>query len=344
MTIYIVDIEPLENRYTGEWFTHVPKLLESVAQAVVTISGPISPISDAAQNGSFLNFADTNSYKASQVWQLADLFQKGAVKNGDKFLFTDAWHPGVVNLRYMADLLGVKIEIHGLWHAGSYDVNDFLGRLPDTDWAAASEQAFLACYTHNWVATQYHKELLCQARGFRDKVHLTGWPMEYLKSTLQSELPKRDLVVFPHRKAPEKQLEVFLDLKKALPEFEFVVCQDSVLTKPEYHQLLAKAKVVFSASLQETLGIGCYEGMLLGATPMVPDRLSYSEMYPGYYRYPSAWTATPEGYESNKDKLVARLRSVVAANTEEQRIKVTNDALKSVSRFFSADNLIKAMS
>ena len=42
--------------------------------------------------------------------------------------------------------------------------------------------------------------------------------------------------------------------------------------------MLGEAKLVFSANLQETLGISWYEGALVDAIPMVPDRLSYKEM------------------------------------------------------------------
>ena len=50
--------------------------------------------------------------------------------------------------------------------------------------------------------------------------------------------------------------------------------------------LLMRSKVVFSANTQETLGIGCYEGTLVGALPNGTDRLSYSEMYLNDFKYP----------------------------------------------------------
>ena len=37
-----------------------------------------------------------------------------------------------------------------------------------------------------------------------------------------------------------------------------------------YPTLLAKSKIVFSANLQETLGIGAYEGSPVGALSLVP--------------------------------------------------------------------------
>jgi hypothetical protein len=122
--------------------------------------------------------------------------------------------------------------------------------------------------------------------------------MEYMDTALLTykNMPKRDLILFPHRIAPEKQVDIFRDLKTHLPQYEFVVCQDQQLTKNEYHNLLGESKLVFSANLQETLGISCYEGALVDAIPMVPDRLSYSEMYYDTFKYPSKWTESWETY------------------------------------------------
>jgi hypothetical protein len=140
---------------------------------------------------------------------------------------------------------------------------------------------------------------------FNNKVVRTGWPMEYMENTLlmYKNMPKRDLILFPHRIAPEKQVEIFRDLKEHLPQYEFVVCQDQQLTKNEYHNLLGEAKLVFSANLQETLGISCYEGAVVDAIPLVPDRLSYTEMYSDTFKYPSVWTESFEAYEVHRPNL-----------------------------------------
>ena len=114
--------------------------------------------------------------------------------------------------------------------------------------------------------------------------------------------------MFPHRVAPEKQPEIFKDLAKELPEYEFIICQEHNFTKDEYHSLLERSKMVFSANLQETLGISCYEGALSGAIPMVPDRLSYTEMYSEDFKYPSEWTESWESYLKHKDHLIREIR------------------------------------
>jgi hypothetical protein len=122
-----------------------------------------------------------------------------------------------------------------------------------------------------------------------------------------SGLEKRDIILFPHRIAPEKQPDIFKDLQKSLPQYKFVMCQEQQLSIDEYHTLLGSSKMVFSANLQETLGISWYEGALVNAIPMVPDRLSYSEMAVPEFKYPSAWTEDFNSYRSNRTKVVAQI-------------------------------------
>ena len=305
--VFLIDLESVETRYTGQWKTHVPALLKKAGHDVQTISGP-EDIPNATTPGAFLNFGGTNIYKARQVEQMGRLFCSGSVHPGDHFIFTDAWHPGIINLKYMSELLGIPVVTHGLWHAGSYDPQDFLGRLVgDKPWVRHAEKSFYHAFDHNYFATDFHIEMFFKnlfdtkvipGADFEGKVVRTGWPMEYMPDTLlmYKNMPKRDLILFPHRIAPEKQVEIFRDLKEHLPQYEFVVCQDQHLTKNEYHNLLGEAKLVFSANLQETLGISWYEGALVDAIPMVPDRLSYSEMALDTFKYPSKWTESFDAY------------------------------------------------
>jgi hypothetical protein len=152
-------------------------------------------------------------------------------------------------------------------------------------------------------------------------------------------IKKRDLILFPHRIAPEKQVEIFRDLAKQLPEYEFIVCQDQQLTKEEYHTLLGESKIVFSCSLQETLGIGCYEGAIVDAIPMVPDRLSYSEMYTDHFKYPSEWTINWEQYLLNREALVNYIRNTM--QSYEATLPFTRNLAEHLhSKFFSATELV----
>ena len=350
--VFLIDLEAVETRYTGQWKTHVPAILKKEGHDVQVISGP-TDIPSATTPGAFLNFGGTNIYKARQVEQMGRLFCDGAVHAGDHFIFTDAWHPGIINLRYMSELLGIPVVTHGLWHAGSYDPQDFLGRLVgDKPWVRHAEQSFYHAFDHNYFATQFHIELFCKnllgftpAKVLYDtKIVRTGWPMEYMGDTLlmYKNMPKRDLILFPHRIAPEKQVEIFRDLKEHLPQYEFVVCQDQQLTKNEYHNLLGEAKLVFSANLQETLGISWYEGAIVNAIPLVPDRLSYSEMAFDTFKYPSEWTESYDAYTVYRPDL-CRLIIEHMANYK-TRLPILNkqvDALK--ENFFSCNKLLEML-
>jgi hypothetical protein len=111
------------------------------------------------------------------------------------------------------------------------------------------------------------------------------------------------------------------------------------LTKEQYHTLLGEAKIVFSANLQETLGISCYEGALVDAIPMVPDRLSYVEMYADIWRYPDEWSESFESYLKYKDQLVEKIVEFMN-NYDEYRKFVPQQASSLTKWFFSATNLI----
>ena len=360
MTIFLIDLEAVSTRYTGEWKLHVPQLLKKTGHNVQIISGPMD-IPSATTPGAFLNFGGTNIYKASQVEQMGRVFCNGAVHPGDHFIFTDAWHPGIINLKYMSELLGIPVVTHGLWHAGSYDPQDFLGRLVgDKPWVRNAEKSFYHAFDHNYFATDFHihmfYENLIQADPdrrqtmyktvlddvvFNNKVVRTGWPMEYMEDTLlmYKNMPKRDLILFPHRIAPEKQVNIFRDLKEHLPQYEFVVCQDQQLTKNEYHNLLGEAKLVFSANLQETLGISCYEGTVVDAIPMVPDRLSYKEMYLDTFKYPSKWTESWDAYNVYRPDLCKEIiQHMDNYRTRIPQIRKQKDILN--EQFFSARDLL----
>ena len=361
MTVFIVDIEAVDTRYTKQWKEYLPKQLQhSTNEDVVVISGGETP--QATTPGAFLNFGGTNVYKSKQLETIGEMFCKGKIKDGDYFLYTDAWNPTVIQLRYMAELLGVHIRIGGLWHAGSYDPHDFLGRLiGDAPWVRHAEKSMFHVYDHNFFATNFHIEMFVRTlfgpdnpweeddvaealAGECDKIKRVGWPMEYLKDALvpYSGMEKRNLILFPHRIAPEKQVDIFRDLAEQLPEYEFVVCQERSLTKNEYHNLLGEAKMVFSANLQETLGISWYEGAIANAIPMIPDRLSYSEMALSEFKYPSKWTEDWGSYITYRGELVKKIRDYME-NYDDYLVSLDKQRTKLNKEFFSGKALYEAI-
>lgn len=357
--IWIFSIEPIQTRYTQQWHEHFPKLLATHFKDhynVIQIDGEQK--NTVPTPGAFLNFSDTNYWKSSQLTKFLDHYNNGETTTQDHFIFTDAWNPTVLQLKYMKDLLGLNWTIHGLWHAGSHDSQDFLGRIiGDQPWVRHTEQGMFHAFDHNYFATEFHINLFSDTFSETEddewkltmieqqKIVQTGWPMEYMNNilTMYKGMPKRDLILFPHRIAPEKQVEIFRDLKEQLPQYDFVVCQYQQLTKNEYHNLLGEAKIVFSANLQETLGISCFEGSVVDAIPMVPDRLSYTEMYEDKFKYPSDWTLSWDHYITNRKQLCDHIVKTMD-NYSNLVPNIQSQAYTLREKFFSCHKLLSTIS
>ncbi|MEP1208173.1 MAG: hypothetical protein ABJM29_00425 [Rhizobiaceae bacterium] len=321
-TLWLFDIEPHEQRYTSEWQVHLPmQLSQSMANnnrrqwklGIISgckTSGTLSP-------GAFMNFAETNFYKAVQIADFAAKVQAGQVKPSDRVLFADAWHPGVIHCKYMSELLGLGLTIDVMWHAGSYDPYDFLGRkVKDKAWSFNFERSIYEASSRNYFATKFHRDLFIKKinpRGSK-RSRIVGWPMEYLPNLLKpySCVHKTNTIVFPHRLSKEKQPKALQQLSKLLPGHKIVFAQSTQLSKPQYHQILGESVAVFSANQQETLGIGIYEGLLCGAVPIVPMRLSYEEMYSDWC-YPSSWSRYPSRIGQSKSVFAAYIRAAILA-------------------------------
>jgi len=296
--LYIVYLEELETRYTSQW----RRWFYDVFPYSKKIEGTKS--TEELNGKNFLDPSQTNIWKSEQIIQLSNLFKEGKINDGDKFLFLDAWHYGIIALRYMARLNQKKIKIYGIWHAGSYDVNDLLG--DSFKYFRFFEEALLQNLDKSFVATVYHQKLILRyfSSVVSKKVIVTGLPYYFKELDEFRYAKKTDTIVFPHRISKEKQPEILEDLAKGLQDVEVIFCQKSQLTKQGYHQILARSKIVFSASLQETWGIGIFEGLYLDAIPCVPNRLSYPEMYNEAFLYPSDWTISFNNYSRYKDQLI----------------------------------------
>jgi len=319
-TVHLIELEPIESRYTSIWKYTLPVLIETHGMQVNVIEGEARG-SDTATEGAFLNFTKTNEFKASQAIILARAFDDGTIKDGDVLLFTDAWNPVILMARYMIDLTGKRVRIASMWHAGSYDPQDFLGRkISDKTWSYNAERAMFYAADVNFFATQFHVDMFCQVLKVdrqHESIHKMGFPFEYIGQLAHAHIDtsiKEDIVCFPHRLSEEKNYNLFKQLEGMLPQYKFIACQEHALTKAEYYNILLRSKLLFSANKQETLGIGTYEGLAMKAIPMVPDHLSYSEMYNVRFKYdpeciddPNELAAAIVYYMENYDAFVPKL-------------------------------------
>jgi len=354
MNVYIMALEAIESRYTWYWETELEKRINEYIKnditlnekniKVITLKGDDEDNEVVATQGAFLNFTTTNAWKNSQMNKLIGLFKSGEIKPKDKIIFPDAWHPGIIQVRYISELTKVPVSIYSLWHAGSYDYQDFLGReIQDKSWVRHAEAAFFDASDYNLFATRFHKSMFMQTFKYRvnkNKAHIVGFPFQYIKDVKQPEVIKENIILFPHRISSEKQPQVFKELAKRIPEYQFIICQEKNLSKTQYGNLLARSKMVFSANLQETLGISCYEGAVNGALPFVPDRLSYKEMYPKWCQYEGYLTGG--SLESRYLDILSFMVKDMLANYDEHAKKLPS-LVKRLDRFFTMDKMLQVI-
>jgi hypothetical protein len=288
MILYNVPIEPLEERYSTQWQEWFLREFKEAGLFVVNIPGAST---GTISRGSFLDVVDTNLYKLQQTMKLVAAMQDLRKDQKIVMFFHDLWHPGLTNIAYVRDGLGLRenVKICGCLHAGAYDENDFLYKTGMEEWAWWIEDAWFGEIVDKiFVATEYHKELLCYQRIVpADRVFVTGFPLypDFVSPIMQKE----NIIVFPHRLDAEKQPELFdqlqRDMQEELPDWRWIKSKEVCNNKKEYYELLGHSKIAISFALQETWGIAMQEAALCGCVPIVPDRLSYTELYVDTFRY-----------------------------------------------------------
>lgn len=293
--LYVIPIEPLKERYSEQWLRWTKAYLKKTClRKDYRVINP--PAYKSISNGAFLDVVNTNVYKNAQLKIILGMFQKNQVKDGDIFWFHDMWFPGLEMLAYIRDALGLKIKIYGMLHAGTYDPHDFLTQKGMRGWGHYLEASWFKIVNGVFVATNFHKQFIMNGSTYSqpNRIHVTGFPMYAEEFALpQNAYDERDkIIVFPHRLDREKQPDLFDEFKQELLEkclwsrdYTFIKTKDVCHTKEEYYALLRRAEYAVSFALQETWGIATQEAVLCGCIPVVPNRLSYSEMYSDIFKY-----------------------------------------------------------
>lgn len=292
MTVHVVPIEPLDQRYTVQWARWFKDEFKRLNVAAEFYEPKRLHDYDRIEHGQFLDVVKTNAYKAAQLSMLCAAITEGKIKSGDTIFFHDLWFPGLEMLFYIRDGLDMDLHIVGVVHAGTYDPHDFLSHCGMARWAQTFERGWFSEVDCIFLSCAFHKELLSSRLETTANVCVSGLPMlskDYDQA--QTVAMREDIIVFPHRLAPEKQPHLFDRAREgaapALRGFQWIKTQEVQRNKAEYLDLLARSKVAVSAALQETWGIGMQEAAYMGCIPIVPARLAYMDIYPPEYRYES---------------------------------------------------------
>lgn len=284
-------IEKLEERYSADWYKWFVSEFEKY-KVDFHVFDPI-PLSDKITSGSFLDVCGTNWYKAIQIKQFSEFVYRGNIKDSDVVFLMDAWFPGLESIAYIRDALNLKFKICGIFHAGTYDPYDFLTKKGMGYWGKSLEESWFRILDKIFVATKFHKRLLTETRDINpNKIVVTGLPT-MLNPPLDND-NKENIIVFPHRLDSEKNPESFSLMEEGIigkilkkAGWKFVFSKKSTKSKSEYYDLLWRSKISVSFADQETFGIAMIESVMNGCFPVVPDRLSYSELYHPIFHYHS---------------------------------------------------------
>lgn len=295
MKIINVPIEPLEERYSRQWAKWFKDAFAVEFANVHTIYG--KKTSGKITVGSFLDVFETNQYKLSQLQSIIKILKETPTDEQIVLFFHDLWFLGLETIAYIRDGAGfANLKICGCLHAGTYDPFDFLTKKGMVSWGKSLEESWFAFIDKIFVATSFHKKLIADNRYLDvSKIEVTGFPIFAQKT---AAVPKENIVVFPHRLDSEKHPELFdrLAVDAAASGWQFIKTKEVCKTKEEYYNLLARSKIAISFADQETWGIAMQEAVFAGCVSLVPNRLSYVEMYHPIERHYS--------YENCVDKVL----------------------------------------
>lgn len=323
-TIIYLPIEPLNERYTEQWFRIFPKEFENAGFDVVVVQGePL--LQDEIKVGSFLDINSTIHYKMTQLQTVSQLFHRQQVPQDSIFFFGDIEFWGLEAIRLMADMNRIRVKMVGFLHAASYTQEDAFAiaapyqQFTELGWIAALDKVF--------VGSQYHKDtvikrritplagantMIDEALKLSKKIVVTQNPI-FMGEYKRQGLAKQNKVLLTNRldeeKRPLETLQLFGQLKKTFPHWEFVittgrksirtpnnkhitdVIEEMVLdglvtvkanlTKAEYHAELETAKVMVTHSIEENYGYCIAEAIVYDCVPVVRKGLSHTELVRG---------------------------------------------------------------
>lgn len=288
--IFFCPVEKIENRYTVQWWEWFERGFRDEKKTFRTFGSEEYAV---IETGEFNDDFGNNIYKLRQMEDVLHALKKDCPKT---IFFLDCWNPLITTLAYVRDSMGFNFQIKGCIHDGTWDKWDYTTRKGMRPWARHLELSILKSMDSIYCATEYHRDMIeMYFSNFIDNrelnLQVVDWPVHHPTAVKRQ---KKNLVIFPHRIAPEKRPEqweqiknLFNELYPDLYDVEWVRTVDVCEDKQEFYGYLQDAKVVVSTAEQETFGIAMAEGVVRGCRPVVPNRISYAELYPEQYKYES---------------------------------------------------------
>lgn len=317
--IFIIDSNTIDFKYLPRWQKNLKMSIDEYIIKnkekfdVVTIYNNIFN-THIMNNDTPLTYLDIIEQQTIVTNTLIDLIKNNKIKQGDHFIFMDAWNPAILQLQYLSVSLGIKFYIHGFWHKSVSNKTSYLYFTQNRTWLKNTERALVAAINYNYYDTEFHfsmmKDFLFKTLGMKrmingqNKFTNCSAPLDHIHdiSSDYNNVIKRNMILFTERGTLNRQLVNFRELKMAMPEYEFVYIFDRGITEEQYFGLLASAKAVISFDTIDSDYPFVYEALKFKTIPIVPNRLNFTELAHESFRYPSEWSDSYSSFIQHLDE------------------------------------------
>ena len=266
------------------------------------------------KTGVVLDAGQRVRWATEQVKRLTRVIESGTLKSGDHIHLDDFWHPGIDGLWYALSLHDVNVTVSAFCWAQSVDKHDFTHQMGwwmrdiERSHGKRIHQVFVADDQLNELLVAgglpaqnvYTVGLPFDSRSILDVHYGLGQRPFWLPEQ------KARKVVFSSRLDHEKQPLQFCQMAQRFKETgdstEFVICSGSSeirsndpwtaktiqklatagvitlklgLTKNQYYEELASARVQFNSALQDWVSFTLLEAITFGCWPIYPMYRSF---------------------------------------------------------------------
>lgn len=227
-------------------------------------------------------------FKHQQMRAMLDLFVKNEIRNGDVFIFANAWNYITVPLSFLKLEFDLDIKMIGFWGNSSFNkFSPLVKRLKEkSSFGYNFEYSLYKTYDLNCFLCQEHLDMFKGRHpNIMETAKVTGYPFGYLKK--QNHILKKENIIFtPYPITDAVHNRIWKGLQSDHKNYLFI---NSMLThqqRDKFKELIKASKFLFSAREFEYDPVLIYESMLNGVVPLIQNRYLYQVQFPEYYLIP----------------------------------------------------------
>lgn len=231
------------------------------------------------------------SFKHFQMRGLLDLFIKNEVRDGDVFIFANAWNYVAIPLTFFKYEFNLDIKMIGFWGNSLFNKHSPLTKRLKLkkEFGYNFEMSLFKAFDLNCFLCEEHLQQFKTRHNSNadfSSAKVTGYPFGYLAKKVK--LNKKENIIFtPYQITDPIQNRVWKGLQSDQPNFLFV---NSIFThrqRDKFKQLIQSSKFLYSSREFEYDPIIIYESMLNGVVPFIKNGYLYQVQFPDYYLIPT---------------------------------------------------------